>query len=99
MSSLHAVTSAVTDRLTDCTKYNIYFFQINLFQKKTVIVGGRQISNITGFEENSESSDFTCSQIDQFVQNQVNLAFFNQCYLANVMVLIAKNLTILLFNF
>ena len=87
MLSLHVVTSAVTDRLTDCTKYNIYFFQINLFQKKTVIVGRRQISTITGLKENSDISDFTCSQLDQFVQNQVNLAFFNQCYLANVMVL------------
>ena len=52
-----------------------------------MIVGRRHISNITGFEENSDSSDFTCSQLDQFVQNQVNLAFFNQCYLANVMVI------------
>ena len=55
-----------------------------------MIVGRRHISNITGFEENSDSSDFTCSQLDQFVQNQVNLAFFNQCYLANVMVLLCK---------
>ena len=38
-------------------------------------------------KENSDISDFTCSQLDQFVQNQVNLAIFNQCYLANVMVL------------
>ena len=90
MLSLHVVTSAVTDRLTGCTKYNIYFFQINLFQKKTVIVGRRQISTITGLKENSDISDFTCSQLDQFVQNQVNLAIFNQCYLANVMVLILK---------
>ena len=65
----------------------MYFFQINLFQKKTVIVGRRQISTITGLKENSDISDFTCSQLDQFVQNQVNLAIFNQCYLANVMVL------------
>ena len=63
---------------------------MNLFQKKTVIVGRRQISTITGLKENSDISDFTCSQIDQFVQNQVNLAFFNQCYLANVMVLYSK---------
>ena len=59
-----------------------------------MIVGRRQISNITGFEENSDSSDFTCSQIDQFVQNQVNLAFFNQCYLANVMVLSLKEINV-----
>ena len=52
-----------------------------------MIVGRRQISTITGLKENSDISDFTCSQLDQFVQNQVNLAIFNQCYLANVMVL------------
>ena len=57
-----------------------------------MIVGRRKISTITGLKENSDISDFTCSQIDQFVQNQVNLAFFNQCYLANVMVLV-KDLT------
>ena len=55
-----------------------------------MIVGRRQISTITGLKENSDISDFTCYQIDQFVQTQVYLTFFNQCYLANVMVLETK---------
>ena len=58
-----------------------------------MIVGRRKISTITGLKENSDISDFTCSQLDQFVQNQVNLAIFNQCHLANVMVLDIKSAT------
>ena len=47
--------------------------------------GKSQTSQV--LKENSDISDFTCYQIDQFVQTQVYLTFFNQCYLANVMVL------------
>ena len=59
------------------------------FQKKTVQwyleEGKSQTSQV--LKENSDISDFKCYQIDQFVQTQVYLTVFNQCYLANVMVL------------
>lgn len=41
--------------------------------------GKSQTSQV--LKENSDISDFTCYQIDQFVQTQVYLTFFNQCYL------------------
>ena len=67
-----------------------------------MIVGRRQISNITGFEENSDSSDFTCSQIDQFVQNHfqsINGIFqpvlFGQCYGVNVSSCFSRNIVVI----
>ena len=55
--------------------------------------GKSQTSQV--LKENSDISDFTCYQINQFVQTQVYLTFFNQCYLANVMVLLLKLLWVL----
>ena len=47
-----------------------------------------------GMSENKQNqADFTCNLINQFVQTQVYLTFFKQCYLTNVMtnVMVSRN--------